>query len=633
MMKAEKMTVIAKSDNEKPIAVEALFLGPRSENQAFFKSTLDFLMDEHVHWRRDFHPMDEAVVTAAEMRQEPYHNTLDRTTEVLNRLSARLKDSSTPWFSTRYLGHMNSDTLMVANLGQMAAVLYNPNNVAYESSVATAPMELECGKDFAKLLGYDAGKAWGHITTDGTIANYESLWLARNLKSFPLAVKAVSPDLDKGLDDWHLLNLSTEAILDLVDRAKENKSFGKALKASARARGAGGGVLGKIIVPQTRHYSWDKAADVLGIGVDNLIHIPVTDRYRMDIEALREAIAGCVKARTPILAVVAVVATTEEGAIDDVAAVVKLREEFAKQGVCFYFHIDAAYGGYGRAVFLDENDRFMARAEIHDRIGAMGIPVTESMFPSEEVWNAFRAMPEADSITIDPHKMGYIPYAAGGIALKDRRILGLVSYAAAYVFENQQNLEMNLGSVILEGSKSGAAAAGVWAAHRLLPLNIAGYGQLIGRSVAGAAHFAKALDTVREFTVAGKSFVCEPMLTGQDFNVVCMAFNYKGNADLAAMNALNAKIYHASSYEGGPLYGDDWITSHTELEHESYGDAPKAFVGRLGIPGAEWDKVHSVYILRCCVLHPWIVKVANYPESWQTFLEIMKKEIGKIVAN
>ena len=48
--------------------------------------------------------------------------------------------------------------------------------------------------------------------------------------------------------------------------------------------------------------------------------------------------------------------------------------------------------------------------------------------------------------------MGYIPYAAGGIALKDRRILSLVSYSAAYVFENQQNPEMNLGSVILEGS-------------------------------------------------------------------------------------------------------------------------------------------------------------------------------------
>jgi glutamate/tyrosine decarboxylase-like PLP-dependent enzyme len=493
-------------------------------------------------------------------------------------------------------------------------------------------MELECGRDLAKLLGYDSERAWGHITTDGTVANYESLWLARNLKSFPLAIKEVSPDLVEALDDWALLNLSTGAILDLVDRTKANKTFGNALKASARARGAGGGKLGKVIVPQTRHYSWDKAADVLGIGIDNLIRIPVTDRYRMDIDALRAALAQCLKDRTPVLSVVAVVATTEEGAIDDIAAVVRLREEFRKQGVNFYFHIDAAYGGYGRAAFLDEAGRFMELAETRQRIQAMGVAKGEAVFPSEEVWAAYRAMPESDSITIDPHKMGYIPYAAGGIALKDRRILSLVSYSAAYVFDNQQNLEMNLGSVILEGSKSGAAAAGVWAAHRLLPLDISGYGQLIGRSVAGAAHFVAALETVREFTVAGRTIVCEPLLDHPDFNVVLLAFNFKGNTDLKVMNDLNAKIYHASSYEGGPLYGDDWITSHTELEYDSYGDAPKTFVTRLGISPAEWERVHSVYVLRCCVLHPWILKVAEYPESWQSFLAIMKKEISRIVS-
>ena len=105
---------------------------------------------------------------------------------------------------------------------------------------------------------------------------------------------------------------------------------------------------------------------------------------------------------------------------------------------------------------------------------------------------------------------------------------------------------------------------------------------MIGRSVAGAAHFVAALNTVREFTVAGRTIVCEPLLDRPDFNVVLLAFNFKGNADLTVMNDLNAKIYHASSYENGPLYGDDWITSHTELEYESYGDAPKAFVGRLG---------------------------------------------------
>ena len=53
-----------------------------------------------------------------------------------------------------------------------------------------------------------------------------------------------------------------------------------------------------------------------------------------------------------------------------------------------------------------------------------------------------------------------------------------------------------------------------------------------------------------------------------------MAFNVEGNTDLARMNALNAEIYHRFSYEYGPLYQDDWITSHTELTSAVYGDVP-----------------------------------------------------------
>jgi len=186
-----KKNINKENVEDEDMAVKALFLGPKSENRDYFKKTLDFLMDEHFHWRRDFHPEDKEVVGPKEMRSEPFVSTLDRTTEVLLELSSRLKNTSAPWFSQRYLGHMNSDTQMVANLAFMATILYNPNNVAYEASVATSQMELEAGMELATMLGFDPKTAWGHITTDGTVANYESVWLGRNLKSFPLAVKKV----------------------------------------------------------------------------------------------------------------------------------------------------------------------------------------------------------------------------------------------------------------------------------------------------------------------------------------------------------------------------------------------------------------------------------------------------------
>jgi tyrosine decarboxylase len=612
--------------------VEALFLGPKSENRDFFMSMLDFLVEEHLHWRRDFHPTDSAVVSPAEMRTEPFQTTIDRTKAVLLDLSSRLKDSSTPWFSLRYLGHMNSDTLMVSNLAYLASILYNPNNVTYESSIATSKMEIECGADFAGLVGYDSARGWGHVTSDGTIANYEALWLARNLKSFPSAVQKVSPSLVRGKDPWELMNLPVGEVLDLLDATKGDGSFGRALKASVRGHGPAGGTPGKVIVPATRHYSWEKAADILGVGVDQLISTPVDSRFRMDLRALRSALTDCQKTETPVIAVIGVVGTTEEGAVDDIHGLVRVRNEFQRRGLSFYLHVDAAYGGYGRTLFVDSRGNFLSYAELQRRLRAMGMTSRKEGVPSREVWSAYKALALTDSITIDPHKMGYVPYAVGGIAIRDRRILGLISYSAAYVFDSSTPLDMNLGSVILEGSKSGAAVASVWAAHRLLPLNLEGYGQIISRSIEGASHFIQTLESVKEFTAGGQTMVCEPLLRQPDFNIVCMAFNYKGNRNLEKMNRLNEAIYHASSFESGRLYGDDWIASHTELNRELYGDAPEEFVGRLGIPKREWERVGTVYVLRSCVMHPWIAKNTSYPERWESYLQIMKRKIAEIVA-
>ncbi len=65
-------------------------------------------------------------------------------------------------------------------------------------------------------------------------------------------------------------------------------------------------------------------------------------------------------------------------------------------------------------------------------------------------------MSEVDSITVDPHKVGYIQYSAGAITMKDSRIVDLISYHAAYVFEEsgeQDELDkpVMLGSSIMEG--------------------------------------------------------------------------------------------------------------------------------------------------------------------------------------
>jgi len=614
------------------LAVQALFLGPKSENRDYFLKTLDFLIQEHLHWRRDFHPEDKDITDPKDMRGEQFTSTLDRTTEVLLELSAKLKTTSEPWFSTRYLGHMNSDTLMVANLAYMATLLYNPNNVAYESSVATSPMEIEVGNDFAILLGFDPNKAWGHITTDGTIANYEGLWLARNLKSFPLAVKAVKPELVSGKSDWELLNLPTCQVLDLLDSTHKAGIFDAVRQESARGNGGGHGELGVVLVPQSKHYSWVKAVDVLGIGQKNLIAVQVDEQFHMDIDVLRQTIREHTEKKIPILAVVGVVGTTEEGAVDKFAEIVKLRTECEKKGISFYLHCDAAYGGYSRSLFLDENMRFMDYQEMRERVMTDGVFKTDTGYPTKLIYDSFQAMRDADSITIDPHKMGYIPYAVGGIALRDRRILDLVSYTAAYVFEKGGDAPSMLGSYIMEGSKSGAAAASVWASHRTIPLNITGYGQINGRSIEAARLLTQLVVETPRVTAGGKVFLLQPLCAPEpDYNIVCMAFNPEGNTDLKLMNELNKRLYDESSYVRGPVFLNDWITSQTELNFADYGNAPLALVKRLGIPEKEWTKIGSVHVLRMCTLNPFLAHHDDPKRVWQRYLDLWKEKLEAIV--
>lgn len=612
------------------INVDALFLGPKSENQKFFRETLNFLMEEHIYWRRDFHPEDEPMISLNEQHAEDFEATLDRTSNALLELSSKLKFSSMPWFSSRYLGHMNSDTLMAANLAYMATILYNPNNCAYEASAATTAMEIEVGKQFARMLGYDPEKAWGHITTDGTIANYEGLWVARNLKSAPLAIKEVRPEMVAGMDDWQLLNLPPGKILDLVSNAKEAGALEAVREQSVRGTGMERGKLGKLLVPQSKHYSWTKAVDILGIGQENVVYVQVKDNYRMDVRHLKENIDRLVAEKTPILGVVAVVGTTEEGAVDEVHEIVRLREEYEKKGVSFYLHIDAAYGGYARTIFLDEDDHFMGFNDLKKALHEQGVVHKEVDWPSNDVYEAYRAIPEADSITIDPHKMGYVPYAAGGVVMKDKRVLDLISYFAAYVFEKTEDNPMLLGSYIMEGSKAGATAAAVWTAHKVIPLNVTGYGKIIGRSVEGAARFYHSLLSAGTLDVEDRKFRVAP-LTRPDFNIVDFAFNEEGNASLKAMDEVNQKVYDRCSYKSGPVYSDSWITSKTNLSFDNYGDAPRAFVAKLGIPADEWDRVKNVYVLRSCVLTPYLTRGATYTGYWNNFMNTMQKTLGLAV--
>ncbi|MEU0387696.1 pyridoxal phosphate-dependent decarboxylase family protein [Streptomyces chartreusis] len=102
----------------------------------------------------------------------------DRFATAFEEFTGRLKDNY-PFFHPHYAGQMLKPPHPAAVVGYLTAMLINPNNHALDGGPATARMEREAVAQLAAMFGYDTHL--GHLTTSGTIANLEALFVAREL--------------------------------------------------------------------------------------------------------------------------------------------------------------------------------------------------------------------------------------------------------------------------------------------------------------------------------------------------------------------------------------------------------------------------------------------------------------------
>ena len=89
-----------------------------------------------------------------------------------------------PYFHPSYAGQMLKPPHPAAVAGYVAAMLVNPNNHALDGGKVTSEMEKEVVADLAAMFGIGAnhgGTHLGHLTSSGTIANLEALYVAREL--------------------------------------------------------------------------------------------------------------------------------------------------------------------------------------------------------------------------------------------------------------------------------------------------------------------------------------------------------------------------------------------------------------------------------------------------------------------
>ena len=182
-----------------------------------------------------------------------------------------------------------------------------------------------------------------------------------------------------------------------------------------------------IVASEQAHYTHHRISGVLGLAFEAVS----CDRIgRMNGTALKRRLD-----RGGIGAVVATIGTTATGAVDPLPDLLGLRDLYG-----FRLHADAAYGGYFR---------------LADNLSA-------------ETRRTFDRLSEVDSIVIDPHKHGLQPYGCGCVLFRDPAVGQFYKHDSPYTYFS--STELHLGEISLECSRPGAAAVGLWATQKLLPL-------------------------------------------------------------------------------------------------------------------------------------------------------------------
>ncbi|MBK9350016.1 MAG: putative pyridoxal-dependent aspartate 1-decarboxylase [Sulfuritalea sp.] len=403
-------------------------------DQAISDNLAGFLQEHIVAVERDLVEI-ERDFSQSRIPEEPMY-----VSHYTDFLKEKLVSQSVHTASPGFVGHMTSALpYFMLPLSRILTAL-NQNLVKVETSRAFTPMERQVLGMLHHLIYKREGAfydqwlqnsrhALGAFCSGGTIANITALWAARNRLCGPAdGFRGIAQEgLPRALQHLDCKGLA-------------------------------------VLVSRRGHYSLGKAADVLGIGRDNLVAVDTDERNRIDMASLREQCARLRGEGIRPLALIGVAGTTETGNIDPLDALAALAQELG----C-HFHVDAAWGG---ATLLSNNYRRL-----------------------------LKGIERADSVTIDAHKQMYVPMGAGMVLFKDPTALAAIEHHAAYILREGSR---DLGSHTLEGSRPGMAML-VHAGLSIIGRK--GYEILIDRGIERARRFAQMIAAHSDFEL-----VTEPEL-------------------------------------------------------------------------------------------------------------------------
>lgn len=332
----------------------------------------------------------------------------------------------------RYIGHQVPASLPVAAVFDLIAAVTNQVMAIYEMGPWATSVERALIDELGRRFGLTEQPFAGLVTNGGSLANLTALLTARNV--------TLGNVWEQGL--------------------------------------ARSGQPPVLIVQADAHYGIARSAGILGLGVQQVLRVPLDERRRMDVAALDRIVTDCRRRGQPIVAVAACACATPTGAFDPLE---EIAEVCRRHGV--WMHVDAAHGG--GAIFSDTYRSRLA------------------------------GLSQADSFVCDAHKMLFVPALCAFVFYRnaDHRFSAF-RQEAPYLFNASVaggTSEYDNGLLTVECTKR-AAAYPLWGIWSLFGPAL--FGELVDRTFGLGHRFWELLEEADDFEA-----LHEP-----ECNIVCFRY-------------------------------------------------------------------------------------------------------------
>jgi len=285
---------------------------------------------------RPVFPDDAAIVKIRKLGNTPLPSEGETVEELVNDCRT-IFDASRHNGHPRFFGYVASPSTPIGAFADLVASTLNSNVTSWRSAPAATVIEKTVVRWLAALVGY-VENAHGLLVSGGSMANLTALLIAQRARSQNEVARA-------GL--WNA------------------------------------GAPMTVYASEQVHLSIPKAADVLGLGRDQVRLIGCDERFRLDVRDLRARLQSDLREGLRPFCVVASAGTVNTGAVDPLLEIAGIAEEYG-----LWFHVDGAYGALAA---LDPTKRGL-----------------------------FQGLKRADSVALDPHKWLYAPIDCGCLLLRDR---------------------------------------------------------------------------------------------------------------------------------------------------------------------------------------------------------------------